>query len=209
MANFGNVARLVMACAGLVGLAGCQDSAPVTPEPPFSQEATAFVDNFAELESRFSTTTAAMPTSGTASFQGQSGLVLTSAGGDTFLLLGDAAMLADFQSATLDGTMGSFRGVMLPGGTGPATADIPYSGTILLQGGDIGFLRANDFFGGFDGTLTGGGNAIFVTGGIYGEFKGTPIRGIIGSASPGGLTPTSGTINGVAANEIYLDFWAK
>ena len=57
----------------------------------FVQEARSFVDTGTQLHSLFNTSVSFMPTTGSATCRGQSGLVLTSAAGDQFLLLGDAA----------------------------------------------------------------------------------------------------------------------
>ena len=205
----GSGTRVCMVFAGLMALSGCQSSTGPAPEPGFTQEAYSFVDTGTQLSGVFNTAFTGMPVSGSAGFVGQSGMVMTSAAGDDYLFLGDAAMLADFQNATMAGTMGSFRGVVLPGGAGPAGAVTDYAGTILLSGGSIGVARPNDFDGDFAGTLTGGGNVIFVTGDIYGDFKGTPIRAVMGSSSAAGLIPPTGTINGLPASNIFLDFWAK
>lgn len=205
----GSKARICTVFAGMMALSGCLGSEPPAPQPSFSQEALSFIDTGTQLNGVFNTAFKGMPITGTARYNGQSGLVLTSAAGDDFLLLGDGALLADFQNGTMDGTLGSFRGVILPGGAGPAGAVTDYAGTIVLANGAIGVTRPNDFDADFDGTLTGGGNVIFVTGDIYGDFKGTPIRGLLGSSSAAGLVPPSGTINGLPASEIFLDFWAK
>lgn len=201
--------RVCTMLVGLLALSGCQSSTGPVPEPSFTQEATSFVDTGTQLNGVFNTAFKGMPVTGTARYAGQSGMVMTSAAGDDYLFLGDAAMLADFQNATMTGTLGSFRGVILPGGAGPAGAVTDYAGTIVLTNGAIGVARPNDFDADFGGTLTGGGNVIFVTGDIYGDFKGTPIRAVMGSSSAGGLIPPSGTINGLPASNIFLDFWAK
>lgn len=201
--------RMTVAGLGLMALTGCGGSTAVVPPQTFDAEAKSFLDNDALLESLFNTSTKAMPVTGSATYNGQSGLVLTSAAGEDFLLLGDARMLADFSTGTMAGTLGSFRGVILPPGSGPASAAVDYSGVILLQNGAIGVVRANDFDADFGGTLTGGGNVIVVAGDIYGDFKGTPIRGIRGSSSAGGLLAPTGTINGLTASQIALGFWTK
>ena len=204
------VLRFAGSFAGLWALSGCLSTEPTfTEEPTFAEEVSGFVTEGVALDARYNTTAASMPTTGTATFTGQSGLGLTSAAGDDYLFIGDAAVLADFQNGTMDGTLGSFRGVVEAGGVGPVSEAVDYGGTITLSNGAIGATQANDFDGDFDGTLTGAGNVIFVDGAFYGFFKGNPFQGIVGGSSAGGLVPPVGTINGVAANNIFLDFWAK
>lgn len=207
--SIGSVMRVGMAGSALMVLSGCLGSETPPVEPTFLEEARTFVDVGTQLDGVFNTAFKGMPITGTARYNGQSGLVLTSAAGDDFLLLGNAAMLADFQNGTMDGTFGSFRGVILPGGAGPAGAETDYAGTIVLANGAIGVARPNDFDGDFSGSLTGGGNVIIVSGDLLGDFKGTPIRGVIGSSGAGGLIPPTGTINGLPASNIVLEFWAK
>ncbi|MBT8459947.1 MAG: hypothetical protein KJN60_09785, partial [Boseongicola sp.] len=102
------------------------------------------------------------------------------------VLYGEAVVDADFATSSLTGTGSEFVGQDRDG------AFDHYAGTIGLSDGKIGINRPNDFRIDYSGILTGNHEAIGLGGTIEGDFKGDPIRGLLGYD----LSPTA-VVDGV------------
>lgn len=163
-----------------LGLAGCGHSTPVEvpPDVRFDVLQTAYVASEARLEARSNTAFVepyieGMPTSGGAVYSGYMAVDLATAGGGT-VLFGEVDVIADFAAGTLRGSAGDFVGH-----DRTRTIDT-YAGTISMTDGRIGVVRPNAFTIDYGGILTGNAEAISVSGTIDGNFKGDPIRGLLG-----------------------------
>ena len=140
---------------------------------------------------------------GTAQFAGGAVLGIQEADGTAFRMLGTLRVLGDFGHSTLAGQLSSLHRGVVSGNGQPPSVVTDYAGVIDLSNGTVGGVRPNDFDLDFAGTLTGGGRVIVVDGGIPGDFKGTPIKGLSGSSLPG----STATVDGMAANAMILLIW--
>ena len=153
------------------------------------------------------TETAAMPDSGTATYDGVA-LIGVTEGANTMGLVGDATINATFTGAggTLDGTLDNF----VAAGVDPqAIMDSPLSevftvhtadGTVAITGGAI---AGNAFTADFAGALTADGTPITVNGTMDGTFYGTTAELLEAMASLGDGNMTA-TLDGVAADGATL-----
>jgi hypothetical protein len=127
------------------------------------------------------TSEANLPTSGSATFEGQAGIYL-----DTALdlsLVGDATVTADFGQGTISGQATNFIGT-----EGGFTAD-EYDGTLNLSGGRIGTGGPSDASGILSGTLTGGGHVVTIDAQMQGGFVGNPdVAGLVLDSTGGTAT---------------------
>ena len=138
----------------------------------------------------------AMPSTGTATYNGYTKVVVNTPT-TPIELLGLAAMNANFATQTIGGNLTSFAGNYQDTTTTPVTVKSPqvsYAGSISVTNGCIGTTngcaatRPNQFVADFAGTLTGQGNTLGLNGGLTGDFKGTPIKGIQATATSGTAT---------------------
>lgn len=117
-----------------------------------------------------------MPSSGTADFVGILYVLSTTPGSNTELY-GQADLTANFSSSTMSGSLTDFFGTDRTG------AEDAYTGSLAVSGGVIGkpaLDRQNDFAFDYDGTLTGNGESIALSGTVDGKFKADPILGLLG-----------------------------
>ncbi len=147
---------------------------------------------------------ASIPTSGTASFTGASGLYFQTASNQEYIMFGDAKMLADFQNRVVSGTLDNFTGGVLPVGGGLVPDPGNFSGAFVLMNGQI-FPASSSFIAGYGGTLTDGTVVVDIQGRVDGQFGGNPISGV-GAFDNG---TSAGTINGSPVFNIQLEFWAQ
>ena len=168
---------------GALGLAGCGGSSqPSKTELPlevaFDVLATSFVGAEARLTARSNTAfippfIEGMPTTGDVRYLGFMSARLATPGGDT-VLYGEAAVDTDFSANSVTGVVTDFVGHDRTGSIAG------YDGTIVLTNGKIGIERPNDFRVDYSGILTGNNEAVGLSGTIGGDFKGDPIRGLLG-----------------------------
>lgn len=166
----------------LTGCGGSGSGAPPAPASPpedaFNFLATSYVGAEARLSARSNTAFVApfiegMPTTGTATYEGNMSVAIATPGENT-VLYGVAVVDADFATSSLTGTGSGFVGQDREGSFDH------YAGTIGLTDGKIGINRPNDFRVEYSGILTGNDEAIGLSGMIEGDFKGDPIRGLLG-----------------------------
>ena len=188
----------VWAVAALALVAACGGSST------YDQRVAATTALFDELQPLFNTgftgQPGEMPSTGTAVFSG-SAVALIDAGttpaditdltGDyDLVLLGTATLTADFGTGRITGQAGDFFGRQ-----GREVG--AYTGTVSFLRGEIGETvprgdrRPNDVRFDYEGTLTGQGNRVGLSGAAEGKFKGTPIRGLI--AEGAGTADLDGT----------------
>jgi hypothetical protein len=159
----------------------------------------AMVNNLNALSN--STYKAMQQQTGTATYNGYARVVMTTPT-TPIELLGLATLDANFSTETISGNLTSFAGNYQNTTTTPITVKSPqvaYTGSIAVTNGCIGTAngcaatRPNQFVADFSGTLTGQGNTLGLTGGMAGDFKGSPvIQGIEAAANSG-----APTLNGV------------
>lgn len=133
-----------------------------------------------------------MPSSGRAIYDGYFHAELETTALTT-RLLGLASVAVDFATDEMVGSATDFIGVDRTG------AMSPYSGSVAMTGGNVGVTRPNDFSLPYSGSLDGNGETVVLSGTITGNFKGDPIRGILGTDA------MTGTIDGTPfAGEVDL-----
>ena len=169
----------------------------------FTQDALAGAKAFSDLGSLPDTATASMPTTGSATYSGGTEMRFFSAAGESYVLIGDTSVSVDFSGGTLSGTMAGFRGGVAPVGAAYPVTAADYSGSIGISNGTIGATRPSGIAASFDGSLTGAGNLITANGGLLGDFKGSPVQGIVGVGA--GVV----TLNGGATTGAILNLWAR
>lgn len=159
------------------------------------------------VEALSPTAFAAMPTAGSATFEGTGNFYIDrdrSTTGDGLFIIGDATITADFQEGTVTGDVTNFAGatnIKLVGANEVNVSDIEsmdVSGRIDLGlnesmiGDDDGTRtsRPNDWFADYQGTLVADGETYALDGEIDGQFYGTrvdnpntdfPIKAIAGA----------------------------
>lgn len=188
--------------AGLL-LSACAPESNGPRTVTFTEEAVANAKSFNDLGILPDTAIAGMPSTGTANYAGGTELRFFSAAGEQFVLIGDTSVAVDFQSGTLSGTVAGLHGGIAPTGSVYPLTAADYTGSLVLSNGQIGSAGPNSFGALYGGTLTGAGNLITANGGLLGNFKGTPVQGIV--AVGGGLV----TLNGGATSGAILNLWAQ
>lgn len=117
--------------------------------------------------------TAAMPATGSASYNGYAALGGTDGTGTEVDLLGNARLTANFAAGTFGGTVDGFQGRHGSAAVGD------YSGSLAVTGGNIGGIVANGAEAGMAGTLTRDGTAITVDAGLFGQFNGDNAKYLV------------------------------
>ncbi len=137
------------------------------------------LDDLIETEARLLalpiTSEASLPTSGSATYEGQAGIVLDNPVGLDLALVGDASVTADFGQGTISGEATDFLGT---DETGLSMDD--YDGSLSLSGGQIGVAGASDAMGQLSGTLTSDDHVVAIDTQVQGGFVGNPdVEGIV------------------------------
>lgn len=159
-----------------------------------------------------------MPTTGSASFAGAAAMGVyrgRPVGDPDYLVVGDAALTADFARGRLTGTVDNMAGVAPLGGTG---FRVPVSGTVRIGGnrsaiGDDPRTNAtedaNQFSADFAATMTVDGEPLRANGPVTGGFVGNRVRTSALPATKGlvGAGAGAGTLDGKPAI-IGLEFYA-
>lgn len=144
------------------------------------------------VESYSPTAFAAMPTTGSAVFEGYGNLYIDrerGVQGDGIFAIGDATLVADFENSTLTGEVTNFDGatnVRLNDQNEVIVSDITalsVSGTIVLGGedsfigNDLGPItsRPNDWYTDYAGQILADGETYVLDGQIEGQFYGTRV----------------------------------
>jgi hypothetical protein len=153
---------------------------PAAPPPPASFDTleTAYIGANARLAARSNTAfipplIEGMPTTGGATYTGVMFVELDTAGMTT-QLYGNADVTANFDASSMSGSVTDFYGRDRTG------SQAAYTGAVSLTNGTIGAARPNAFDLDFSGALSGNGESISLSGTMDGDFKGDPIRGILG-----------------------------
>ena len=191
-------------CAALVLLAACGGSST------YDERVAATTALFDELQPLFNTgftgQPGEMPSTGTAQFSGSAVAFLDNgatpaditdlAGDYGLVLLGRATLTADFAAGRITGEASEFLGRQ--------GVDVGvYAGTVTFLRGEIGETtprgdsRPNDVRFDYEGTLTGQGNRVGLSGAAEGKFKGTPIRGLIAEGTG------TATLNGAQTPALF------
>lgn len=206
-------AKLAMCLSGLVALSACGGSGAIdsvtNPDAFYRTNQPLQNDMTTTLNGLSNSAFTAVQTTGTATYNGYTKVVV-----DTpttpIELLGLAAMNANFTTQTISGNLTNFAGNYQDTTTTPVTLVPPavsYAGSIAVTNGCIGVTngctatRANQFVADFNGTLTGQGNTLGLTGGLTGDFKGTTNAGtqtvgILATATSGAPTLNGSPENG-------------
>lgn len=167
--------------ASCLSLSACGAIEDIRDAVAFSDERDQFTNRREALSARSNSAFTAIPDENSETYQGEASLAAgTSASG--VYLIGDAVLVVDFEADTVEGTLSSF------GGFDRAESYADYSGTLVFVDGEIGVDRPNDLESEIVGTLRGGGYTIEVDAEWEGDFKGSPIRGVLGNTSVGGST---------------------
>lgn len=198
-----------------VVLVGCGEVAKLQE----ARAAEARVEDFVDLQDRIGllapTAFTAMPTTGSARFDGGANVVITPSNGSSAInILGDATLTAQFGQGRVTGAVTRMRGAS---GTTQSNAKLFDVGGRIQIGSDEsqigagnGLTRPNDWRADFRGNLTTPERGDWrVDGVLEGQFRGTdpgatnPIRGIDGRA-------VSGTaIRNGSTNTLSLDITAQ
>lgn len=170
-------------------------------------------DSYKGTTGLYNSTTAAIPTSGTATFKGYAELGMNLDNSATTAprlgVEGTATITADFAKQTLSGSATNFVGTTV-GNMNTTTGKYPftgpanyYTGTIAITNGCIGTApgcmsntNANQFTADFAGTLNGSGNTMIASGQVQGNLKGTPLKGIATTTSTGTYTTNGISVPG-------------
>ncbi len=133
------------------------------------------------------TSEANLPTSGSATFEGQAAIVVGNPAGPDLSLVGDATVTADFGDGAISGRATDFLGTDETG----ISAD-EYDGTLNLSGGRIGAGGSSDVSGELSGTLASENHVVVIDAPVQGEFYGNPD--IVGVAlyGEGGIATVDG-----------------
>ncbi|TYB82786.1 hypothetical protein [Maritimibacter fusiformis] len=161
---------MVAFLAGASGLAGCAQISLMT-------KAVEYMDISGELDDAEGVAVD-MPEGGTADYDGVVGIGARYRDGGV-MMLGDAALTADFDAATIDGRLDDFIVAELDGDVdideflgnpiGAAFSFRTADGEIGVTGGSI---AGTGFLADFEGTVTTDDNAYYAKGELYGDFLG-------------------------------------
>ena len=114
-----------------------------------------------------------MDDSGRATFTGRAELVATAeAGGASMTLIGDASVIANFETLAVTANMNNFAGVDMDG------LGQRLDGALIMDNGTIGGTSANGLAGNFRGTLVAFDYEIVADGIIEGTFRDTPVTAV-------------------------------
>ena len=149
----------------------------------FADQNDDFDDRYDALNARSTTAYSAIPDAGTATYRGEARL---GAGTDAagVVLIGDASITVDFSDGDVTGRLSSF------GGFDRSEEYSDYSGALTFEGGQIGVDKPNDVQATIEGTLVGEDHSLDVDAAFRGDFRGTPIRGILGNTQGSASTFT-------------------
>lgn len=187
---------VLLGVVGVIGLAGCGGSGSTSFADAFAARSDANNAMLGRLNSKPNTSFVGMPTVGSATYNGYAVIKHTNGVIDDAQFLGDAQITADFGAGTVSGQASNFEGWHNDGPLGS------YAGTVTLSGGVIGMSRPNDLGAFINGTLVQGPDTIVISGGMFGDFKGTPILGAVTQID----AQSTMTINGGPPQPIYGGF---
>ena len=112
----------------------------------------------------------AMPTSGTAEFEGHVSIRVEAA--TPLVLFGDVGISVTFDTVQVAGQMDAFFG------TNSSGQVVDYAGAVTIDDGTIGASAANDLTLAYGGALTTAGDVLIFDGTATGSFLGTPIGAV-------------------------------
>jgi hypothetical protein len=163
----GGMAALVLAgCSELEG--ALDDSEDLDAAESYAQLQEDFVTTAGELALLAPTLDADLPLNGTATYTGQTQILLDTTTRATDLV-GDASLTADFAAGTVDGTLSGFYGSIDGGEIGAK------SGDIVVSYGEIDAANADEVYVEVDGVLTDADNVLVVDAALAGTFRGDPV----------------------------------
>lgn len=172
----------LIATAALSVLAACGGSPfdfdEPTPFGPISDDESAILS--ASFDSLSEDVMAIAPTvpgsvdnAGRATFSGMAKVVVTpQTGSGSMTLVGDASLIANFESRAITANMINFAGIDMQG------AGQRLDGSLSMDNGVIGAGSSNGFAGTFRGTLVADTYEIQADGIIDGTFRGTPVAAL-------------------------------
>lgn len=155
-----------LALVGIVlaatALAGCEET---TAEQDYDAVAQAYDDMRAEVLAMDVSSSATMPRSGSATFEGYSTIFIDTATADA-ALVGDAVIDANFSTGRLTGSLSNFIGNVNGGQVQE------YDGAIGIREGEIGAVRAEELTADIKGAVSvPGGDSVSINGEIAGRFR--------------------------------------
>lgn len=205
--------RLATSLAALLTLTACGGNGD-TPLDTFQNRLEADVATGTRLFQTPGTAWGAMPTSGSATFNGSAAIIIDrniNRDADDILILGDTQLTANFGTGTMSGTIDNMTGATNMTSDSANIHDVSGqisiggAGSIIGDDEDDNFTsRPNDWYADYYGNIGLNGNTYEVEGSLNGQFVGTRsnpsngqsvVRGVIGVSDNG-----SATING--QNEV-------
>ncbi|MEL6570717.1 MAG: hypothetical protein AAFQ64_03605 [Pseudomonadota bacterium] len=114
-----------------------------------------------------------LDTAGDATFSGMASLTVSpEAGSDSMTLIGDAVLIADFDTRAITANMINFAGTDMNG------MGQRLDGSLSMDAGTIGLSDPNGFAGAFQGTLVAEDFEIVADGVMEGTFRSTPATAL-------------------------------
>lgn len=185
--------RWIWAGLALAGVAACDDAA-FEDEMTFAEMVEANGEMAERVADLPETRAADMPVTGSAVFDGYTGLTMQTERRTD--LVGTATLTADFEEASIAGSLEDFRGRV----NGGDVQDL--DGALSVSGGAIGIATASGFGADLQGVLTGRESGVVgVDGSIFGNFRSEDGRGAqaLTAVTAGG---TDFTLNGTERGGI-------
>ncbi|MEL6641870.1 MAG: hypothetical protein AAFP98_11250, partial [Pseudomonadota bacterium] len=164
------------------GLSACGGTPLVfddaTPFGPVSDdEVTGLSNSFDQLSSQVlslsPTPSGGMDTTGRATFTGMAEMTVSpTSTSDSMTLIGDAVLIANFETRAVTASMDNFAGVDMSG------AAQRLDGRLTMNDGSIGALTSNSLVGTFQGTLAATDFVVVTNGQLDGTFRDTPTTAL-------------------------------
>lgn len=198
--------HLFISLAALLSLSACGGNGD-TPLDTFQNRLEADVATGSRLFQTAGTAWSAMPTVGSANFNGSAAIIIdrnSNRDSDDILIIGDTRLTANFGAGTMNGTINNMTGATNMTADSAVIHDV--SGQISIGGAgsiigddvDDNFTnRPNDWYADYYGNIGLNGNAYEVEGSLNGQFVGTRanpsngqsvVRGVIGVSDNGFAT---------------------
>ncbi len=175
---------------GSTGSEGPGSEDPETPEDlgaTYNANRQDLIDTEARLLVLADTSEANLPTSGSATYEGQAGVFLDNPVGLDRSLVGDATVTADFRQGTISGQATDFIGTDEVG----LNVD-EYDGTLSLSSGQIGTSSPSGASSVLSGTLTSEDHVVAIDAQVQGGLVGNPDVEGVALYGTGGIATVDG-----------------
>ncbi len=169
-------------------LAGCDSTTSLTSaDQDYNTAAMAYNDMRSEVLALPFSTSVDMPNRGTATYNGYSTILMDTPAADS-ALVGDAQVVANFDSGSITGSLTNFVG------SANGTPNEEYTGSIALFNGDIGSTAPSRLTADINGTLRSDTNTVSINGDVAGNFR-----------SDGALNAAALTASESASTDFFLN----